>query len=148
MTDNGLRTLGTRVQRVTALACPPDLDGKVVVVTGGTDGVGRALVEQLASLHATVVFTARDPEKGERVRAEVVRDTGHDVHVVDLDLADLASIRTGAAAVVGDHPKIDVLIANAAHQAGKTRTETVDGFETTLGVNHLGHALLVALLER
>jgi NAD(P)-dependent dehydrogenase (short-subunit alcohol dehydrogenase family) len=148
MTDSSLRTLGTRVQRITALASPPDLDGKVVLVTGGTDGVGRALVEQLAGLHARVVFTARDPEKGERVRAEIVRDTGHDdVHVVILDLADLASIRTGAAAVVASHPKVDLLLANAAHQAGKTRTETVDGFETTFGVNHLGHALLVSLLE-
>jgi NAD(P)-dependent dehydrogenase (short-subunit alcohol dehydrogenase family) len=143
-----LRSLGTRAQKVTALASPPDLDGKVVVVTGGTDGVGRALVEQLARLHATVVFTARNRAKGERVRSEIVSATGHDdVRMVVLDLADLASVRSVAAQIAADHPRIDLLIANAAHQAGKERTTTADGFEMTFGVNHLGHALLLALLD-
>jgi NAD(P)-dependent dehydrogenase (short-subunit alcohol dehydrogenase family) len=142
------RTLGRRVQPVTALARAPDLEGKVVVVTGGTDGVGRALVEQLAKLHATVVFTARNPEKGARVRGEVVRSTGNeDVEVVTLDLADLASVRDGAETIRARHPRLDLLIANAAHQAGKARTVTADGFETTFGVNHVGHALLISLLE-
>jgi retinol dehydrogenase-12/retinol dehydrogenase-13 len=140
--------VGTRVQKVTALVSPPDLDGTVVVVTGGTDGIGRALVEQLAGLHATVVFTARNVAKGDRVRAEVAKATGNDdVHMVELDLADFASIRTGAHTIASQWPRIDVVVANAAHQGGKQRTVTTDGFETTFGVNHLGHALLLSLLD-
>lgn len=143
-----LRTAGSRVQKVTALASLPSLGGTTAVVTGGTDGVGRALVEQLARAGATVVFTARDPHKGQRVETEVIRSTGnHDVHVVELDLADLASVDRGSASIAAAHGSIDLLLANAAHQARGARTVTVDGFETTFGVNHLAHVRLISLLD-
>lgn len=146
--DSPVRTVGSRVQKVTVFATPPSLRGTTVLVTGATDGVGRALVEQLAGAGAALVFTARDAQKGARVRAEVIARTGNDdVHVVELDLADLGSVCRGAASIAAANPHIDVLIANAAHQARGARTVTVDGFETTLAVNHLGHSLLIALLD-
>jgi retinol dehydrogenase-12/retinol dehydrogenase-13 len=144
----GYRHCGSRLQRVLALEPVPDQRGRTVLLTGGTDGVGRALTEQLAAAGATVLFTARDVGKGERVRAEVVRATGNDdVRVVALDLADLASVRAGVRTVLDTSARLDVLIANAGSQTHGPREETTDGFERTFGVNHVGHALLVRELE-
>ena len=144
----GYRTVGNRLQRVHALEHLPDQRGRVVLVTGGTDGVGRALVDQMAGTGATVLLTARNRTKGAAVRDAARATSGNDdVSVVDLDLASLASVREAAAAILSGWERLDVLICNAAHQAGKQRTVTVDGFETTFAVNHLGHALLVQLLE-
>jgi retinol dehydrogenase-12/retinol dehydrogenase-13 len=142
------RTVGNRMQKVQALERLPDLTGRIALVTGGTDGVGRELVGQLATTGATVLLTARDREKGERVRSETASVSGNDdLHVVDLDLADLASVRRAAASVLAQWERLDLLILNAAHQAHGARTVTADGFESTFGVNHLAHALLVSLLE-
>jgi len=136
------------VQRVRTLDPVPDQRGRTVLVTGGTDGVGRALVEHLAAVGATVRFTARDATKGERVRSEVVSATGNDdVRVVLLDLADLASVRAGARTVLDTTERLDVVITNAGYQAHGPREVTADGFERTFGVNHLGHALLIHELE-
>jgi len=144
----GYRDCGRRVQRVRALDPVPDQRGRTVLVTGGTDGVGRALVEHLAAVGATVRFTARDATKGERVRSEVVSATGNDdVRVVLLDLADLASVRAGARTVLDTSERLDVVITNAGYQAHGPREVTADGFERTFGVNHLGHALLIHELE-
>ncbi len=140
--------IGKRLQRVHALDHLPDLAGRVVLVTGGTDGVGRALVGQLATTRATLLLSARDVAKGERVRDEITRATGNDdLHVVELDLASLASVRSAADVVLTRWSRLDLVIANAAHQAGKERTTTVDGFETTFAVNQLALVLLLDLLE-
>ena len=64
-----------------------------------------------------------------------------------MDLAHLESVRTAAAEILERWDRLDLLIANAGYQAGKARTTTADGFEMTFGVNHLGHALLIELLE-
>lgn len=140
--------IGKRLQRVHALEHLPDLGGQVVFVTGGTDGVGRAVVEQLAATGATVLLSARNIEKGNRVRDEIARTSGNDdLHVVELDLASLVSVRSGADAILAGWSRLDLVIANAAHQAGKQRTTTVDGFETTFAVNQLALVLLLELLE-
>jgi NAD(P)-dependent dehydrogenase (short-subunit alcohol dehydrogenase family) len=141
------RRLGNRLQRVQALDRLPDLTGKVAFVTGGTDGVGRAVVEALAGTGATVLLSARSAEKGARVRDEVRTISGNpDVHVVALDLTALDSVRQAAQSVLGGWPRLDLLVCNAAHEA-RARTVTAEGFETSFGVNHLGHALLVHELE-
>src|SRR5882757_11428963 len=82
--------VGNRLQRVEALAVVPDMRGRVVLVTGASDGVGRSVAAQLAATGAVTLITARNRAKGERVRDEIVQTTGNeDVHGVDLDLADL-----------------------------------------------------------
>lgn len=142
------RPLGNRLQTVTALEELPDLSGQVAVVTGGTDGVGRALIDQLADAGARVVLTARDPAKGAAVQQAVQARSGNDdIDVVELDLARLDSVRSAAVDILERWPRLDLLICNAAHQPDTTRTVTDDGFETTFAVNHLGHALLIDLLE-
>jgi len=139
---------GSDRQPVLALAELPRLDGKVALVTGGTDGVGRALVDALAGAGATVLLTARDRAKGDTVRADVRAATGNEhVEVIDLDLASLDSVRSAADAVLAGWDRLDLVFCNAAHQSYGERSETADGFEMTFGVNHVGHFLLMTLLE-
>ena len=144
------REFGTRIQRGRALLRLPDQTGKVALITGGTDGVGRAVAEQLAGTGATTLLTARTEAKGARVADEIRSSTGRDdIHVIGLDLADLASVDAAAERVLDEWDRLDLLITNAGVGGPKERRETVQGIEYTLGVNHVGHAALVdRLLER
>lgn len=124
-----------------------DIAGKRVLVTGGTTGIGRATVEELARRGADVVFTARRPEAGDRVVEETVA-TKPEARLAHrrLDLADLGSVRAFAESLVADFDRLDVLVNNAGVVMSERR-ETVDGFEMTFGVNHLGHFALVEALR-
>lgn len=96
---------------------------------------------------ARVVLAVRSLDKGHAAAAEITRAVPDAaVEVMRLDLASLASVREFAAAVTERFPALDVLVNNAG-VAMKDRTETADGFETTFGVNHLGHFLLTHLLR-
>lgn len=121
--------------------------GKTVLVTGGTTGIGRATVEELARRGAIVIFTARRPADGESVVASVTAATGNDrVSHRELHLDDLASVRTFAAGIRRDLDELHVLINNAGLSVPERR-ETIDGFELMFGVNHLGHFALVEELR-
>ena len=123
-----------------------DLHGKVCVVTGGNAGLGLATATALARRGATTVITARDRAKGDAAVAMIrARAANDDVYCIDLDLASLASVRVCAEAVLKRWPRLDVLINNAGG-IFSPRSETVDGFETIFGVNHLGPFLLTNLL--
>jgi NAD(P)-dependent dehydrogenase (short-subunit alcohol dehydrogenase family) len=141
------RHVGNRLQRVEGLAEVPDMSGRVALVTGASDGVGQAVARQLAETGAVTLITARNQAKGGQIRDEIGKATGNDtVDVVELDLANLASVRKAAATVLERWDRLDILVCVAGHLAQGARTETADGFETTFGVNHLGHALLARLL--
>ncbi|MET3665274.1 SDR family NAD(P)-dependent oxidoreductase [Caulobacter sp. 1776] len=121
-----------------------DLTGKRVLVTGVSAGLGVETARTLAAHGASVVGAARDLAKAERATAIVREDaaTGGSLELVALDLADLASVRACADALVADGRSFDLVIANAGVMAppfGKT----VDGFETQFGTNHLGHFVLI-----
>jgi len=122
------------------------LEGKVAVITGGNSGIGFETAAALAGVGAEVVITARDAAKGEQATKEVAsRHPGASVDLVVFDLGSLASVRDGAKQILDKCPRIDVLINNAGLVLSDRR-ETVDGFETTFAVNHLGHFLLTDLL--
>jgi NAD(P)-dependent dehydrogenase (short-subunit alcohol dehydrogenase family) len=122
------------------------MDGRTVVITGGNAGLGKATAVDLAEQGARVVITARDPRRGREAVEEIrARSGSKSVEVMGLDLADLASVRDLASGYTGRYDRLDVLINNAG-LVQRTRTETADGFETTFGVNHLGHFLLTQLL--
>ena len=123
--------------------------GKTVLITGGNTGIGKATAIALARSGGRVVFTSRDREKGQRACEEIRRAAGNEaVECMHLDLASLTSVRAFAAEFLARYPRLDVLVLNAGLMMG-SRTETADGFETTIGVNHLGHfALTGLLLER
>ena len=115
-----------------------DLNGKRIIVTGATNGVGLATARSLARAGAQVILAVRNPELG----AQRAREMGGDTRVVELDLADQRSVRAFPTLFDGD---VDILINNAG-VVSQHRTETVDGFETTLGTNFLGPFTLTNLL--
>ena len=123
----------------------PDLRGRRALVTGVTSGLGEVTARELARAGAEVVLAARNPEKLEATATNVrERVPGARLVPVQLDLADLASVRRGAAEAAALGP-LDILVNNAGVMA-TPRSRTVDGFELQLGTNHLGHFALTGLL--
>jgi NAD(P)-dependent dehydrogenase (short-subunit alcohol dehydrogenase family) len=123
-----------------------DMKGKVVVVTGSNVGIGLETAVGVAALEATTVLACRNRAKAEAAAQEVTQRTWNDdVHVVDLDLADLASVRKAAEEVLTRWDRLDVLVNNAGG-TWSSRQQTAQGFEYTLGVNHVGHFYLTNLL--
>lgn len=118
------------------------LTGKRVIVTGATNGVGLGTSRALAHAGAHVILAVRNTELGEQRAAEISANGGGATSVLKLDLADLSSVRALAGLI--DEP-VDILINNAGALTDR-RTETVDGFEMTLGTNLLGPFALTNLL--
>jgi NAD(P)-dependent dehydrogenase (short-subunit alcohol dehydrogenase family) len=118
------------------------MDGKVVVVTGGNTGIGKATALGLARQGASVVLACRDVAKGEAARVEIAGSVpGADVRVRALDLGKLASVRDFVDSVSRELPRLDVLVNNAGAWP-RTRQTTADGLELTFGTNHVGHFVL------
>ena len=125
----------------------PDMQGKTVVVTGGNSGIGFETAAALASMGARVLITARNADKGRAAVASIsqrLQGEGR-VQLVAFDLADLTSVRRGAAEILEQTPRLDVLVNNAGLVLSE-RAETVDGYEATFAINHLGPFLLTNLL--
>jgi len=119
---------------------------KTVVVTGGNNGIGLETAVGLARLGAHVVITARNQAKGDAALADVKKRSASDnVELMLADFASLESIRGFAEKFKADHDRLDVLVNNAGG-INTSRSETLDGFETTFGVNHLGYFLVTNLL--
>ncbi|MET9628490.1 oxidoreductase [Lentzea sp. NPDC006480] len=115
----------------------PDQTGRTVLVTGANSGLGLRTAQVLAGRGAHVIMGCRSVQRGQAARQSVVGSA----EVLELDLADLSSVRSAAEQV----KSLDVLVNNAGIMAvpyGKT----VDGFERQFGTNHLGHAALTWLL--
>ena len=114
------------------------LHGRTTIVTGASDGIGAVTARELARAGARVVLAVRNPDKA----LAASRSWGGDTEVRRLDLSSLQSVRAFAA---DWHDEIDILINNAGVlHADETRTH--DGFESHIGVNHLGHFALTQLL--
>jgi NAD(P)-dependent dehydrogenase (short-subunit alcohol dehydrogenase family) len=122
------------------------MDGRVVVLTGATSGLGLAAARILAGLGAELRLVVRDPAKGERLAVEL----GNGARVVEADLSDLGAVRRAAGELAREE-RIDVLIHNAGALLTERR-ESVDGHETTFATMVLGPFLLtealVPVLER
>src|SRR3954447_11972948 len=116
------------------------MEGKTIVITGASAGVGAAAARQLADLGADVVVVGRSPDK----TAAVARSIGTEPLVADF--ARLSDVRRLAEQLLERCPKIDVL-ANNAGGIFPRRTVTEDGHELTFQVNHLAPFLLTALLR-
>ena len=122
------------------------MQGKVVVVTGANTGIGLETARGLAKQGATTVLACRNLAKGRQARDDIAASTrNNDVHVVALDLGDLDIVRSAAELVLERWDRLDVLVNNAGGVWSQRQT-TVQGFEQTFGVNHLGPFLLTNLL--
>jgi NAD(P)-dependent dehydrogenase (short-subunit alcohol dehydrogenase family) len=124
----------------------PDQSGRLAVVTGANSGLGEVVARELARKGAEVVMACRDVAKGEKVAGDILGDGPKgSVEVSALDLGDLASVRDFVKRFKAGHDHLDLLVNNAGVMAPPRRL-TVDGFESQIGTNHLGHFALTGLL--
>ncbi|MEM8674777.1 MAG: SDR family NAD(P)-dependent oxidoreductase [Cyanobacteria bacterium P01_G01_bin.67] len=122
---------------------------KTVIITGGNSGLGYHCAQQLAQdPKLYLILACRNSEKGKRAAKSIQATTNkQQLAVMTLDLASLESIRSFAAEfATRDFPPLSAVVCNAGVQFIQKQTYTENGFDTTFGVNHLGHFLLVNLL--
>src|SRR5258708_19001718 len=125
------------------------MDGKTVLITGSTDGVGRYVAAKLAAAGAKVLIHGRDKERAKTL-ADQIRGRGHTEPIFyQADLSSLAQTRQLAEAVLAEHKRIDVFISNAgigSRTLGSERRTSADGHELRFAVNYLSGFLLAHLL--
>jgi NAD(P)-dependent dehydrogenase (short-subunit alcohol dehydrogenase family) len=123
-----------------------DLTGKTIIVTGGNSGLGFEAVKALSGKGARVIMACRSVARGEIARKQIIElQPNSDIIVMELDLADLKSVRNFVDQIKKKHSRLDILLNNAGIMMvpyGLTR----DGFENQIGTNHLGHFALTGLL--
>jgi NAD(P)-dependent dehydrogenase (short-subunit alcohol dehydrogenase family) len=123
-----------------------DVKDKTCLITGGTDGIGKAAAYGLAIQGARLLVHGRDAGKGARAVAELKARSGNTaIELLQADFSSLAEVRRLAAAVLERTPRLDVLVNNAGAIYVK-RTLSKDGHEMTFAVNHLAPFLLTHLL--
>ena len=123
-----------------------DMSGKICIVTGANSGIGKVTALELAKKGATVVMLCRNPQRGEAAMSEIKQKSGNDsVDLIIADLASMDSIRQFAADFKAKYDKLHVLVNNAGVHVAE-RIVTVDGYEYTFAINHLGYFLLTHLL--
>jgi NAD(P)-dependent dehydrogenase (short-subunit alcohol dehydrogenase family) len=125
------------------------MNGKTVLITGSTDGVGRYVAAKLAAAGATVLIHGRDKERAESLIAEI-RSQGHAEPIFyQADLASLDGARALAQAVLAGHKRLDIFISNAgigSRTQGSERRTSADGHELRFAVNYLSGFLLACRL--
>jgi NAD(P)-dependent dehydrogenase (short-subunit alcohol dehydrogenase family) len=125
----------------------PPLNGKTVVITGATGGLGHETALALAGAGATVVLTGRNDSKGRDALQQIRgKFPNASIRYEKLDLASLASVKDFATRLVAAHASLDLLVNNAGVMALPVRQTTADGFEMQFGTNYLSHYALTALL--
>lgn len=122
-----------------------------ILITGATDGHGRALATQLAGRGATVLLHGRDDTRGHQAIADIAARTGNErLHWLRADLASLDEVRDLANRVTSDYPRLDGLVNNAGigttTDGSAQREESRDGYELRFAVNYLAGYLLTRLL--
>ncbi|KAK9455948.1 short-chain dehydrogenase reductase family [Dipodascopsis uninucleata] len=121
-----------------------EVKDKTVLITGGTNGLGAAVLSRLGSKN--VYFTGRSAIKAEGVIEEIKKEIPDiTLTFIEMDLADLKSVEAAAKTFLSMSSRLDTLVCNAGVMsvpAGLTK----DGYEIVFGTNHLGHALLIKLL--
>jgi len=121
------------------------MQGKTVLVTGGTNGIGLVTARELARMGAQVTILSRNAEKCAAVAASIRTATGNPVEFIAADLSNLAGIMQAAATFKQRHTHLHVLVNNAGAMFAR-RQLTSDGYEITFALNHLSYFLLTILL--
>jgi len=121
------------------------MDGKTVIITGATSGIGEVAAIRLAEKGARIVFTARDKARADDTMAALKRANPRGDHAMHMaDLSRLSEMKR-AAAELAREPRIDVLVNNAGALFNK-RTETADGLEMTFALNHMAYFVITNML--
>jgi NAD(P)-dependent dehydrogenase (short-subunit alcohol dehydrogenase family) len=126
-----------------------NIEGKTVLITGSTDGLGRVVAERVAKSGAHVLIHGRNKDRGEKLASEIRASGKGKATFYQADFGALAEVQRLAAEVLRDHARIDVLVNNAGLGSGPEPTRrmvSADGFELRLAVNHLAGFLLTYLL--
>src|SRR5688500_9910994 len=129
----------------------PSLQGKTVLITGATDGLGKLVAQHAAAAGATLILHGRDRNKGGGVKEEIKTATGNpNIYYYNADLSSLKEVNKLADDVLKNHRQLHVLINNAAIGGGpkgsKERELSKDGKELRFAVNYLSHFLLTKKL--
>ncbi|KXJ86030.1 hypothetical protein Micbo1qcDRAFT_186283 [Microdochium bolleyi] len=126
----------------------PSLKDKVILVTGGTSGIGQQSVLEFAKHEPKEIWlaarnAAKAKEVTDKIRAEV---PGANIRFVQIDVGSFASVRTAAKQILNGADRLDILLLNAGIM-GVPAATTDEGYEIQFGTNHMGHALLTKLLQ-
>ena len=120
--------------------------GRIVIVTGSSSGIGYETARVLANKQASVIIAVRNLDKGNKALAKIIQQNKDaDVQVMELDLANLASVKNFAENFQKNYSRLDLLINNAGVMI-PPYAKTRDGFELQFGTNHLGHFALTGQL--
>jgi NAD(P)-dependent dehydrogenase (short-subunit alcohol dehydrogenase family) len=123
-----------------------DLTGRVALVTGANSGIGYEAARTLAQHGAHVILGCRDQERARRARDKMESQLERSsLELLEVDLANLASVREAAASVLTGHARLDLLVNNAGVM-GTPYRQTADGLELQMATNHFGHFALTGLL--
>ncbi|NNF00789.1 MAG: SDR family NAD(P)-dependent oxidoreductase [Pyrinomonadaceae bacterium] len=124
----------------------PDQKDRVAIVTGSSSGIGYEAARVLAGSNSTVIIAVRNLEKGKTAAEKIAKEfEDASLHILELDLANLESVRKFADDFKEEYSRLDLLINNAGVMM-PPYSKTADGFELQFGTNHLGHFALTAQL--
>jgi len=121
------------------------MEGKLVLITGGNSGIGKAAAVDLAKLGADLVLLCRNRDKADAAKDDIVSASGRQVDIIIADLLLQKEVRRAASEFLETHSKLDVLINNAGANF-VTHSETEDGIERTMALNYFAPFLLTNLL--
>jgi NAD(P)-dependent dehydrogenase (short-subunit alcohol dehydrogenase family) len=124
----------------------PDLSGKIIIITGGNSGIGYEAAREFIRKGAEVIVASRDPIKANQAILNIQHEIpGARLKFIELNLTSLDSIRKFTEEFKSAYPKLDILLNNAGIMMVPYK-KTEEGFERTIGTNHLGHFALTGLL--
>ncbi|KAJ7114938.1 NAD-P-binding protein [Mycena epipterygia] len=124
----------------------PDLSGKIVLVTGGNSGIGYETVKVLLLKNASVYLAARSPSKAKDAIAQLEAETSKRAEFLEIDLADLRSVRKAAEDFLARESRLDILFNNGGVMIPPTDQLTAQGYDLQFGINAIGHFMLTELL--
>ena len=123
-----------------------NLENKVCLITGATNGIGQESAKALNKMGAEIVFVARNAEKGNFLKQQLKNDSGRDATMIIANLSSQAEVKRAANEFLALEKPLDILLNNAGIM-NRERNETVDGLEEVFSVNHLAYFTLSLMLS-